>query len=78
MIKKIDKEKKASENQTYYMPICMCLGMSIGTAIGVATDNMSICMCLGISFGLCIGSVIDARNRAKAKNKAEKPHEKTE
>ena len=59
------KENKKSENQTYYMPIFMCLGMSIGTAIGVATDNMSMCMCLGISFGMCIGSVIDARNRAK-------------
>lgn len=42
------------------------------TAIGVATDNLSMCMCLGVSFGLCIGSVIDARNRAKAKEKAEK------
>lgn len=78
MIKKIDKKKNELENQTYYMPICMCLGMSIGTAIGVATDNMSMCMCLGVSFGLCIGSVIDARNRAKAKNKAEKPDEETD
>ena len=36
------KENNKSENQTYYMPLCMCLGMSIGTAIGVATDNLSI------------------------------------
>ena len=46
------KNNKKSDSQTYYMPICMCLGMSLGTAIGVATDNMSMCMCLGISFGL--------------------------
>lgn len=77
-MKEIDKNKKQSENQTYYMPICMCLGMSLGTAIGVATDNMSMWMCLGVSFGLCIGSVIDARNRANAKDKTEKPHEQTE
>ena len=63
------------DNQTLYMPICMCLGMSIGTAIGVATDHMSMWMCLGVSFGLCIGSAIDPRNREKAKDKAEKPHE---
>ena len=30
-----DKNKKASGNQTYYMPIFMCFGMSIGTAIEV-------------------------------------------
>ena len=70
------KNNKNSENQTQYMPIFMCLGMSIGTAIGAATDNMSMCMCLGVSFGMCIGSVIDARNREK--DKAEKPDEETE
>ena len=74
---KNDKEKNKSEDQTHYMPIFMCLGMSVGTAIGVATDNMSMCMCLGVSFGLCIGSVIDARNRTKAKDKAEKTDEET-
>ena len=71
-MKEVDKKK--SENQTYYMPICMCLGMSIGTAIGAATDNLSMCMCLGMSFGLCIGAVIDGSNRAKA----EKSYEETE
>ena len=67
---------KNSENQTQYMPIFMCLGMSIGTAIGAATDNMSMCMCLGMSIGLCIGSAIDARNRGN--DKEEKSDEETE
>ena len=62
------KEKKKVDNQTYYMPICMCLGMSIGTAIGVATDNLSIYMPIGMSIGLCIGSLIDAQKRNKAKD----------
>ena len=62
------KDKQKSENQTYYMPICMCLGMSIGTAIGVATDNLSIYMPIGMSIGLCIGSLIDAQKRNKAKD----------
>ena len=70
------KDNKKSENQTYYMPIFMCLGMSIGTAIGAVTDKMSMCMCLGISVGMCIGSVVDARNREK--DKAEKPDEEAD
>lgn len=62
------KENNLSENQTYYMPLCMCLGMSIGTAIGVATDNLSIYMPISMSIGLCIGSLIDAQKRKKAKD----------
>ena len=61
------KDNKKSENQTYYMPICMCLGISIGTAIGVATDNLSIYMPIGLSIGMCIGALIDAQNRKKTK-----------
>ena len=62
------KDKQKSENQTYYIPLCMCLGMSMGTAIGVATDNLSIYMPIGMSIGLCIGSLIDAQKRNKAKD----------
>ena len=62
------KDNKESENQTYYMPIGMCLGISVRTAIGVATDNLSIYMPIGMSIGLCIGSLIDAQKRNKAKD----------
>ena len=41
----------------------MCLGMSIGTAIGVSLDNLTIGMCMGMSFGVCIGALMDAKNR---------------
>ena len=73
-----DKNAKSSGNQTYYMPIFMCLGISLGIAIGVATKNMSICMCLGVSIGLCIGSLIDANNLKKAKDKTEGDSDETE
>ena len=55
--------QKKSENQIQYLPICMCLGMSIGSAIGVATDNLSLFMCIGMSIGVGLGAVIDAKNR---------------
>ena len=57
------KNKKDSENEIQYMPIAMCLGISIGTALGVATDNMPVFMCLGLSIGMCIGSGLDYRNK---------------
>lgn len=59
--------KKVNENNTEYMPIGMCMGISIGTAIGVATDNLSIYMPIGLSIGMCIGALIDAQNRKKTK-----------
>ena len=64
------KDKQESENQTYYMPIGMCLGMSVGTALGAATDNLALYMCIGLSVGMCIGVLIDAKNR-KASQKDE-------
>lgn len=61
------KDNKKSDNQTHYMPIGMCMGISLGTAIGVATDNLSIYMPIGLSIGMCIGALIDAQNRKKTK-----------
>ena len=78
IMKDNDKNKKSSGKQTYYMPIFMCLGTSLGIAIGIATSNMPICMCLGVSFGLCVGSLIDANNLKKSKENAKEDHEETE
>ena len=66
------KDNKESKNETHYMPLGMCLGMSIGTAIGVATKNLSIYMPIGMSIRMCIGALIDAQNRKKAKDDEEK------
>ena len=35
---RLKDEKNMPENQTYYMPICMCLGVSFGVAIGSVID----------------------------------------
>ena len=62
------KNKQEPENQTYYMPIGMCLGMSVGTALGAAMDNMGVYMCIGLSIGMCIGALVDAKKRKEAKD----------
>lgn len=63
-------------NKIQYMPIYMCLGISVGMAIGVALDNIGVGMCLGAGIGVCIGSIIDANNNKKADDT--KPEEKDE
>lgn len=67
-------KNNASENHTQFMPIGMCLGISIGLAIGSAMDNLSAGMCAGLGIGMCVGSLIDAANRKEARNsQPEKP-----
>ena len=63
-------DKKDKGNQMQYMPIGMCLGLSIGMAIGSGMGNIPLGMCMGLGIGLCFGSAIDAANRSK-KNEAE-------
>ena len=57
------KNKQENAPQVQYMPIGMCLGMSVGTALGAAMDNMGLYMCMGLSIGMCIGALVDAKNR---------------
>ncbi|MBR2156010.1 MAG: hypothetical protein IJ941_03650 [Clostridia bacterium] len=67
--------KKNNEDNTKYMPIGMCMGISIGTAIGAAMDNIPVCMAVGLSVGMCIGSLIDAKNRKTDKLQTEDEEE---
>ena len=59
--------KKEKNNMTIFM----CIGIAIGTAIGVATDNFATFMPVGLAVGVGIGSSIDAKNRKKNKNAPE-------
>ena len=53
---KNNKNKKNGSNSSR-LAIVMCIGISIGTAIGVATHNIGLWMPIGLSVGLCLGSV---------------------
>ena len=67
--KNIENEENKEESQVTWLPICMCLGLSIGMGIGsLLFDNMAIGMCMGMSLGVAVGSVIDAKNRADKGN----------
>ena len=72
------KDKKPNENQMTYLPIGMCLGISIGTAIGVVTDNLALGMCFGVSIGMCIGSLIDAKNRKRNQDTTDADNEENQ
>ena len=65
------KNSKDSENKVQYMPIFMCMGISIGMALGAAFDNIPIGMCLGLGFGVCLGSALDAKKRKESDNVSE-------
>ena len=70
------KKEKKPENQMTYMPIGMCIGIGVGTAIGAAFDNIPVFMCLGLSIGLALGVAIDAIKKKNEKTDSEAGEEK--
>ena len=55
-------------DQTHHLPIFMCLGISIGLAIGAGIGNIPMGMCFGMSIGVGIGALLDAKNRKAGNN----------
>ena len=62
-----DKNKNSSEHEN--LSIYMCLGLAIGTAIGVVLKNIPLWMSIGMMIGICIGATIDYEKRKKPDNK---------
>lgn len=54
-------EKPASA----WMPVYMCIGMSVGMCFGSSFDETTLGMCLGMSIGLCIGISLDGTDKKK-------------
>ena len=59
--------KNKKEDNTHYLPIFMSIGLSVGVAIGAATNNMPICMCIGLGIGVGIGAALDGQKKQKDK-----------
>ena len=59
------KNKNEHEDDTNYLSIFMCLGLSVGVAIGTAMDNIPTCMSIGLCVGVGIGAALDGRKRDK-------------
>lgn len=57
-------------DQPHYLSIFMCLGLSIGLAIGAGIGNIPIGMCFGMSIGVGIGALLDK----KRKDQSGQPH----
>ena len=57
------KNKNEHEDDTNYLSIFMCLGLSVGVAIGAATNNMPVCMSVGLCIGVGIGAALAGQKR---------------
>ncbi len=68
---KHNKNNDQESNNSQYMPLCMCIGISVGGAIGTALDHIAIGMCMGLSVGVCFGVTIDSMRKKKAEDTSE-------
>lgn len=68
---------KNDNDNIQFLPIGMCLGISIGMAIGAAFDNIPIGMCLGVGCGSLIGSLLSVAANSNKSKKGEDDTDKS-
>lgn len=57
---------------TPWLPIYLCLGMSIGLTFGVSLGSIPLGLCFGAAFGLCLGTAMDSSEKKTRKSLQEK------
>ena len=62
-----DKKNQKEPETIPYLPLGMCIGLSIGVGLGAAMNNIPVFMSIGLSVGLGIGAAMDAANKKKEK-----------
>ena len=62
------KNDKDDGSNIQYLPIFMCIGLSVGMAIGASLDRISIGMCIGMAIGVAVGALFDSNNRKSYDN----------
>ena len=60
-------KNKETEEKNSGLPIVMCLGICIGTAIGAATDNMALWLPVGLCIGVSLGLALSDTNNKNDK-----------
>ena len=65
MKKNNKKENKETKGENYWLPIGMCLGISIGSGVGIATDNIAIWLPVGLCIGLALGVALSSNEEEK-------------
>lgn len=58
---RFEKEKPAS----VYLPVFICIFLSVGVSIGAAMDHMGIGGCFGMAVGAMLGAALDAGDKRK-------------
>ena len=67
---KTKKEKfviEIKDDVSTWVPIMMCLGMSVGMCFGSTLNSIPIGMSMGLCFGLLLGTAMDAGKKNKKK-----------
>ena len=67
--------RNKKDDKPHYLPTFMSIGISIGAAIGVATNNFPLYMLVGLALGVGIGSALDGQNRNRESDESQKDNE---
>jgi hypothetical protein len=51
----MNKEEKPETTNNSGLPVSIAMGVAIGAALGVATDNLALWLSLGVAIGCGIG-----------------------
>lgn len=63
----LNEDKNQKDDRSYWLPIGMCIGLSLGVTIGAATNNIGLWLPIGLCLGVSLGAVLsnDKYNKKK-------------
>ena len=64
----MENKNKSDNNDGSYLSVGVCLGMSIGVALGVVMDNISMYLPIGMCVGMCIGILMDSKKKKETED----------
>jgi hypothetical protein len=59
-------DNNQNDKRPGFLGVGIALGAGIGTALGIAFDNLSIGIALGTGLGLVFGAMVDARRASSS------------